>query len=73
MKEALKGLPPQHFSVPDGIEFRPIDPDTGLLAPEDDSEVVIEAFASGTAPTNYAIERKQPNAHDFFKLDMEDL
>ncbi len=73
MKEALKGLPREHFPVPDGIEFRPIDSDTGLLAPEDGSEVVFEAFASGTAPTHYAIESKQPNAQDFFKLDMEDL
>jgi penicillin-binding protein 1A len=73
MKEALKGLPLQHFPVPDGIEFRPIDSDTGLLAPEDGSDVVFEAFASGTAPTHYAIESKQPNAQDFFKLDMEDL
>jgi penicillin-binding protein 1A len=73
MKVALKDLPRQNFPVPDGIEFRPIDPDTGLLAPEDGSEVFIEAFASGTAPTHYALEDKQPNAQDFFKLDLEDL
>ncbi|OEU53838.1 MAG: penicillin-binding protein [Desulfuromonadales bacterium C00003096] len=73
MKEALKDLPRQDFPVPDGIEFRPIDPDTGLLAPEDGSEVIFEAFASGTAPTHYALESKQPNAQDFFKMDLEDL
>ena len=73
MKVALKDLPRQNFPVPDGIEFRPIDPDTGLLAPEDGSEVFIEAFASGTAPTHYALEDKRPNAQDFFKLDLEDL
>jgi penicillin-binding protein 1A len=72
MQKSLKNLPRQHFPVPDGIEFRPIDPDTGLLAPEGDSEVLYEAFASGTAPTHYALESKQPNAQDFFKLDLED-
>ncbi len=73
MKQALKNLPRQDFPVPDSIEFRPIDPDTGLLAPEDGSEVIFEAFASGTAPTHYALEHNQPNAQDFFKLDLEDL
>ena len=73
MKKSLKSVPHKDFPVPDGIEFRPIDPDTGLLAPEDGSEVLFEAFASGTAPTHYALEHKQPNARDFFKLDLEDL
>ncbi len=73
MKVALKDLPRQNFPVPDGIEFRPIDPDTGLLTPEDGSEVFIEAFSPGTAPTHYALEDKQPNAQDFFKLDLEEL
>jgi penicillin-binding protein 1A len=72
MQKSLKGLARQEFPVPDGIEFRPIDQETGLLAPEDSSEVVFEAFASGTAPTHYALETQQPNAQDFFKLDLED-
>ncbi|MEZ4485696.1 MAG: penicillin-binding transpeptidase domain-containing protein [Syntrophotaleaceae bacterium] len=73
MKQALQGVPREDFPVPDGIEFRPIDPETGLLTPEDGSEVIFEAFAPGTAPTRYALERKQPSAQDFFKLDLEDL
>ncbi len=73
MQKALKDLPHKDFPVPDTIEFRPIDQDTGLLAPEDSSEIIFEAFASGTAPTHYALEGRQPNAQDFFKLDLEDL
>ncbi len=73
MKDALQKVPIEEFPVPDSIEFRPVDPETGLLAPEDTSEVVFEVFAPGTAPTRYALERKQPSAQDFFKLDMEDL
>jgi penicillin-binding protein 1A len=73
MEKAVKGIPEAQFPVPDGIEFRPIDPETGLLAPEDGSQEIIEAFAPGTAPTRYALESTKPAAQDFFKLDMEDF
>lgn len=73
MEEAVKDMPVEHFPVPDSIVFRPIDPLTGLLAPEDGSEVVIEAFAPNTAPVRYAIEEKVPEAKDFFRLDMDEL
>jgi len=72
MQEAVKELEPVDFPVPDAIEFRPIDPETGLLAPEDSSKAYIEAFAPGTAPTRYALDEKHPQARDFFRLDLED-
>jgi len=72
MQEAIKGLEPADFPVPDAIEFRPIDPETGLLAPEDSNQAYIEAFAPGTAPTRYALDEKRPQARDFFRLDLED-
>ncbi len=73
MTEAVKDMPVKQFPVPDSIEFRPIDPLTGLLAPEDSAEILIEAFAPNTAPVRYAIEEKTPQAKDFFRLDMDDL
>ncbi len=73
MAEATKDLPVEQFPVPDSIEFRPIDPLTGLLAPEDSPDIQIEAFAPNTAPVRYAIEEKTPQAKDFFRLDMNDL
>ncbi len=73
MAEATKDMPVKHFPVPDSIEFRPIDPLTGLLAPEDSPENIIEAFAPNTAPVRYAIEEKTPQAKDFFRLDMDEL
>jgi penicillin-binding protein 1A len=72
MKQAVADLPIENFPVPDAIEFRPIDPSTGLLAPEDNPEVTIEAFAPGTAPVRYALEEKTPQAKDFFRLDLEE-
>ena len=73
MAEATKDMPVEHFPVPDSILFRPIDPLTGLLAPEDSPDIVIEAFAPNTAPVRYAIEEKTPEAKDFFRLDMDEL
>ncbi len=73
MQQATEDLPVKHFPVPDNIEFRPVDPQTGLLAPEDSPDIVIEAFAPNTAPVRYAIEEKTPEAKDFFRLDMNEL
>ncbi len=71
MEAATAEMPIEQFPVPDSIEFRPIDPLTGLLAPEDSPEIIIEAFAPNTAPVRYAIEEKTPEAKDFFRLDMD--
>ncbi len=71
MKEAVKDIPVEQFSVPDTIEFRPIDPLTGLLAPEEAQLQNIEAFSPGTAPKRYALESKKLHARDFFKIDLE--
>jgi penicillin-binding protein 1A len=73
MQEAVKGMPPLPFAVPDDIEFRPIDPATGLLAPEDATGAVIEAFAPGNAPTRYAMDERRIDARDLFRLDMDDF
>lgn len=73
MQEAVKGLPVEHFSVPDLIDFRPIDPATGLLTTEDADNLIYEAFAPGSAPTRYSMDQQQLRAQDFFRLDMEEL
>jgi penicillin-binding protein 1A len=73
MQKAVTDMPAEDFTVPDDIEFRPIDPNTGLLAPEDSGDITIEAFAPGTAPSRYALEQQNPEAKDFFKMDMEDF
>jgi penicillin-binding protein 1A len=73
MTEATRDLPVKQFPVPDSIDFRPIDPLTGLLVPEDSPDIVIEAFAPNTAPVRYAMEENTPQAKDFFRLDMDDL
>jgi len=71
MQEAIKTIEPTDFPVPDQMEFYPVEPETGLLAPEDSREAHIEVFAPGTAPTRYALDEKKPKARDFFRLDLD--
>jgi membrane carboxypeptidase/penicillin-binding protein len=59
MQQAVKDMEPLDFQVPDSIEFRPVDLQTGLLSPEDSTEAYIEVFAPGTAPMRYALEEKK--------------
>lgn len=73
MKEAIKQYPARNFTVPDDIEFYPIEEKSGKLLADDDPEARIEAFAPGTAPTEYASAVEAPKARDFFRLDQEDL
>ncbi len=73
MKEAIKQFPARDFTVPDDIEFYPIDVKSGKLLADDDPEARIEAFAPGTAPTEFAHAEKAPGARDFFRLDQQDL
>jgi penicillin-binding protein 1A len=72
MQAALQDIPPTNFTIPDQMEFYPVDTKTGLLAPEDSPSASIEIFAPGTAPTRYALDEKQPKARDFFRLDLEE-
>jgi len=71
MLAATSKQPAREFPVPDSIEFRAIDPKTGLLIPEDSPEATVEVFAPGTAPTRYALDESRPRARDFFRLELE--
>jgi len=50
MTRALAGTPNVVFSVPEGITFATIDPDTGKLAQPGCPRLFREAFAAGTEP-----------------------
>lgn len=73
MTEAIKQYPARDFSVPDDIEFYPIEEKSGNLLTDDDPAARIEAFAPGTAPTELASAEEAPKARDFFRLDQNDL
>ena len=53
MKEALKGVPPRDFAVPEGITFVKIDADTGYRALPDCPRIILEAFKAGTEPKDF--------------------
>ena len=53
MKEVLKDEPVTDFSVPEGISFAFINPDTGKLATPTDKKKFLEAFKKGTEPVSF--------------------
>jgi len=71
MDEVLKDKPVDDFVVPQGIVFKKIDPETGLLAASDDEKAIFECFKEGTAPTVYADRPMTDQSTDFFKMDLD--
>ncbi len=55
MRAVLADTPVLDFPVPPGITFAKIDTKTGLLALEDSEETVLEAYITGTEPTEYSL------------------
>lgn len=51
MRAALAGKPERPFRQPEGVVSLRVDPNTGLLAPPEQSDAVFEYFVEGTAPT----------------------
>ncbi|MFQ5874727.1 MAG: penicillin-binding protein 1A, partial [Dehalococcoidia bacterium] len=53
MQKVLAGKPSLDFLPPEGVIFREIDANTGLLAIPECKEVITEAFIQGTEPARY--------------------
>ena len=53
MRESMKYVPTRDFTVPAGIDFSKVDRDTGYLALPTCPHVVLEAFRSGQAPSEF--------------------
>ena len=76
MQAFHEGRPVKDFTPPEGVEWVVIDQKTGLLPGPDTEEVFLEAFRSGTAPTEEtpALEREldqQPKEDaGFFELGL---
>jgi penicillin-binding protein 1A len=69
MKEALEGKPVLDFKQPVGIEWALIDPNTGLLALSKTPGAFLEAFISGTSPTQYYSQSiKNSNKQEKYNL-----
>ncbi|MGH7261034.1 MAG: penicillin-binding protein 1A [Nitrospiraceae bacterium] len=67
MQAALPLLPPVPFEIPEDIRYARVDPRTGLLAPEQSEQGIVEVFAKGAEPTDPAPELVDPA--DFYRLD----
>lgn len=53
MRDVLASRPVRGFSAPDGVVFRQVDAQSGLLATKDCTNVITELFIKGTEPTQY--------------------
>ncbi len=53
MQDVLEAEPKKSFSIPDGIVFVRIDPDTGYYPDPSTDEVIYECFKEGTLPTPF--------------------
>lgn len=65
--EALKSVPVQTFTIPEGIQFVEIDQKTGALVNEPTSTSTTEVFAKGTVPQRPA--RSTADPLDFYEFD----
>lgn len=53
MQEVLKDEPVKDFTVPEGISFTFVNPETGKLALSSDPRKFLEAFKKGTEPSSF--------------------
>ena len=67
MAEALKSVPVQTFTIPEGIQFAEIDQTTGALVSEPSTNTTTEVFAEGTVPQRPV--RSTANPLDFYEFD----
>ena len=67
MSRALKTLPVQAFSIPEGIQFAEIDRKTGALVNKPMPNTTTEIFAEGTVPQRPVRQPADPLA--FYELD----
>jgi membrane carboxypeptidase/penicillin-binding protein len=58
--------------VPEDVEFTRIDPVSGLLAREGETDAYLEVFRRGTEPTKYASRDTGVKAGQFYMLDQGD-
>ena len=64
---ALRDLPVMTFSIPDGVQFAQIDPQTGNLPSKTSQLITTEVFRKGTEPEKAATQKSNPM--DFFEFD----
>lgn len=69
MQSATKVYSRDEYSVPKGIVFVRINPNTGALAAASDSRAVKVAFVEGTEPSTKVKRSQVPDSSDFFKED----
>jgi 1A family penicillin-binding protein len=63
-EQTLDAIPPKLFPIPEGVTSVYIDPASGKLSNEDCPNSRMEAFLTGTEPTEYCTEKKPEKSED---------
>lgn len=71
MQGATARMPVRSFTVPEGLEFTKIDPETGLLATGATQDAIFEVFKEGTAPKEYSTGASKTRSSDFLMIDSD--
>jgi penicillin-binding protein 1A len=70
MAKALADKPAQDFAPTDDVVFRKIDPESGLLARDGQTDAITDVFRRGTEPTQYPDTAQRKTG--FFDMDQGD-
>ena len=72
MKEAVKNYPVEDFTIPPGVVFASIDPNTGKLLDPNSPKAIQEAFIEGTQPQGaVGHDTESDNQGEFLKEDFQ--
>ncbi|MEK6759772.1 MAG: PBP1A family penicillin-binding protein [Deltaproteobacteria bacterium] len=71
MQGATARMAVRSFTVPEGLEFTKIDPETGLLATSATQDAIFEVFKEGTAPKEYSSGASKTHSSDFLMIDSD--
>jgi penicillin-binding protein 1A len=70
MDDAVKGIPIETFSIPEGVVFEPIDPETGSLATDESMGGAMECFKTDSLPTTGGEYGRPSEGSRFWKEDL---
>ena len=67
MQSAKKQMPEMTFPIPENVVFARVNPETGLLASEDEEQAKVEIFIKGREPL--PSPPPKPSVIDFYRMD----
>jgi penicillin-binding protein 1A len=70
MEDAVKGMPVESFSIPEGVVFERVDPETGGATEDENMGSVVECFKADSLPTGGNDVGRPSGGSRFWKEDL---